>query len=146
MATSRRCDSALHLFERLKNFRVTSSCTRVYNCIAWAAGCDDRWWWPHRRAYWPLVARGKADVQSFENAFRTLGYDPCADGDLEDGVEKVAIYVKDDEVAHMARQVSSGWWTSKLGRGVDIEHESPAELEGEEYGTVTHYMRRKRLT
>jgi hypothetical protein len=27
-------------------YRVTSPADRGYNCIAWAAGVTDDWWWP----------------------------------------------------------------------------------------------------
>ncbi len=75
-------------------------------------------------------------------AFGALGYEPCADGLLEDGFEKVAIYQSPSGVQHMARQLQTGWWTSKLGQLEDIEHETPAELEGDIYGVVVQYMRR----
>ena len=45
-------------------------------------------------------------------------------------------------VVHMARQLPTDRWTSKLGGLEDIEHASPAELEGREYGIVVQYMRR----
>lgn len=132
------------MFENLKTYCVTSPPDQVYNCIAWAAGRKDNWWWPHRRAYWPLASRGNDTVQSFEDAFRTLGYEPCTNGDMEEGVEKVAIYAKAGRVRHMARQELDGRWTSKLGGAEDIEHESPAELEGTLYGTVVQFMSRTR--
>lgn len=78
---------------------------------------------------------------AFMEAFGTLGYEPCANGTLEDDCEKIAIYQLPQGVQHAARQLSTGRWTSKLGRLQDIEHSSPAELEGSEYGTVAQYMR-----
>lgn len=81
-------------------------------------------------------------MAGFVSAFRTLGYEPCDNGNLEDGFEKVAIYELDAEVTHMARQLPSGRWTSKIGRLEDIEHASPINLEGSEYGTVAQYLRR----
>ena len=79
---------------------------------------------------------------AFVEAFSTLGYEPCADGDLEDGFEKIAIYQSPGGIQHAARQLSTGRWTSKLGGLEDIEHASPAELEGAEYGEVVQYLRR----
>ena len=77
-------------------------------------------------------------------AFHTLGYEPCADGSLEEDFEKVAIYESPSGyVVHMARQLPTGRWTSKIGQLEDIEHASPAELEGREYGAVVQYMQRK---
>ena len=84
----------------------------------------------------------ESDLAAFTTAFSTLGYAPCADGALEDGFEKVAIYQSPRGIQHAARQLSTGRWTSKLGGLEDIEHASPAELEGAEYGEVVQYMRR----
>ncbi|HMD98104.1 MAG TPA: hypothetical protein VKM93_12350 [Terriglobia bacterium] len=28
------------------NHEITSAASRLYNCIAWAAGDTQRWWWP----------------------------------------------------------------------------------------------------
>jgi hypothetical protein len=84
----------------------------------------------------------ESDVAAFVAAFGTLGYEPCADGTLEDGFEKIAIYRSPSGIQHAARQLSTGRWTSKLGGLEDIEHGSPAELEGAEYGQVVQYLRR----
>ena len=85
----------------------------------------------------------KASVQAFVAAFATLRYEPCDDGNLEEEFEKVAIYgLSHGAVKHMARQLRTGRWTSKLGKLEDIEHGSPSELEGNEYGFVIQYMRR----
>ena len=83
-------------------------------------------------------------MDAFLAGFSALGYEPCADGILEDGFEKVAIYQLLSQVTHMARQLSTGRWTSKIGDFEDIEHSNPSELEGDEYGTVVQYMRRSR--
>ena len=55
---------------------------------------------------------------------------------------RLPIYALSFTVTHMARQLASGLWTSKLGELEDIEHETPAELEGDIYGIVVQYMRR----
>ena len=110
------------LFEHLCNFRLTSEPTPRYNCIAWAAGVDNRWWWPAHSGYWPPGVRREEDTAAFEEVFRLLGYLPCDNGELEVGFEKVAIYTQSGAVTHMARQTRSGWWTSKLGKADDIEH------------------------
>ena len=82
-------------------------------------------------------------LAAYVAAFDMLGYEQCADDSLEEGFEKVAIYESlSGYVVHMARQLRSGRWTSKLGGLEDIEHASPAELEGREYGDVVQYMRR----
>ncbi len=84
----------------------------------------------------------ETNLAAFVAAFSTLGYEPCADGALEDGFEKVAIYESPQGVEHASRQLRTGRWTSKLGNREDIEHESPTELEGDLYGEVKQYMRR----
>ena len=82
-------------------------------------------------------------LAAYVAAFGTLGYDGCADGSLEEGFEKVAIYESPSGyVVHMTRQLPTGRWTSKIGQLEDIEHASPTELEGREYGKVVQYMRR----
>ena len=134
------------LFPALGDFSVTSPPDGRYNCIAWAAGTDSRWWEPVPDHYWPSEAPLENNVAAFVAAFSILGYQPCADGFLEAGFEKVAIYQRSSMVSHMARQLPTGRWTSKIGQLADIEHASPAELEGAENGAVVQCMRRAILT
>jgi hypothetical protein len=56
--------------------------------------------------------------------------------------EKVALYGSTFLYTHAARQLLNGKWTSKLGRSVDIEHDTPDDLAGGVYGEVQQYMRR----
>ncbi len=52
------------------------------------------------------------------------------------------VYVTaDGKPQHVARQLSSGLWASKLGRLEDIEHEL-AGLDGKLYGTAQTFMAR----
>lgn len=121
------------------NHRVTSPATPDYNCVAWSAGDTDRWWEPG--VCWPAQAEGYGpDV--LEAAFRSLGYEPCADGGVEAGFEKVALYAAGAFYTHAARQLPSGKWTSKLGRSEDIEHDTPDDIAGGAYGEVFRFMRR----
>ncbi len=84
-------------------------------------------------------------MTAFVRAFELLGYSLCADGDLVAGVEKVVLYTgQQGTPKHMARQLESGLWTSKLGGWVDIEHTSLTALEGGDYGYATHFMKRPR--
>ena len=136
-------------FPRLKRiaFALTSPVDPQYNCIAWAAGETERVWWPAPPpfAFWPPGVPLKEELQAFVSAFATLGYSPCADGSLEDEYEKVAIFVdKNGKPTHAARQLFTGTWTSKLGKGgEDISH-SVYGLEAGFYGDVAQYMRRPR--
>jgi hypothetical protein len=59
------------LFPRLRGtaYRITSSASDVYNCIAWAANDTEHWWWPGdpARTYWPLEAIAYTSGTVFEN-------------------------------------------------------------------------------
>lgn len=129
-----------------QNCRDTSPATPEYNCIAWAAGETDRWWWPRSGlGYWPAGVPCVETVQSFVAAFATLGFSYCKGPELEDGMEKVALYADTSgKPTHMARQLPTGLWTSKLGRDKDIEHQDPAALNGPIYGRAGIFLARKR--
>ena len=83
-------------------------------------------------------------------AFATAGFASCADGVLEEGIEKVALYGIEDTFMHAARQLPNGRWTSKLGVSYDIEHDldaltSSANAGGEvQYGEIAAFMARPR--
>jgi hypothetical protein len=124
-------------------YSVESEPTDSYNCIAWAVGVTDRWWWPveEEDSYWPLEPEA-ASLEAFTRAFATRGYEPCPDDLLEGAFEKVAIYAGPSGIpTHMARQLRSGVWTSKCGGLEDITHTLEG-LEGEVYGRVTQILRR----
>ena len=125
-------------------YGVSSPTTPLYNCIAWAAQCDDRWWWPDAMGqyYWPADVNREETLQAFENAYGTLGFSSCENAKIESGFEKVAVYAKDGVPTHAARQLPDGRWTSKLGVLEDIEHDTPAGLEGEHYGRVSLLLKR----
>ncbi len=60
-------------------------------------------------------------------------------------MEKLALFVHRDKVVHVARQLPSGLWTSKLGQSFDIEHPLAA-LEGDLYGSVALVFGRPRAS
>lgn len=133
-------------FPKLNNrYCITSPETSRYNCIAWAAGRDDRWWWPDPPpySYWPEEPR-ELSLSAFIRVFGNFGYEICDTTSLENGFEKVAIYIKDDLPTHMARQLESGDWTSKCGDFEDIRHTLDG-LEHSDYGVVTVIMKRERF-
>lgn len=118
-----------------------------YNCVAWAAGRAEvrRRWWPAPSPfyYWPVEPRQET-VSGFIRAFGHLGYAACDTSDLEPGYEKLAIYADDTNMpTHMARQLPSGHWTSKLGELEDIQHLTLDQLTGSDYGRVVQFLRRK---
>jgi hypothetical protein len=137
---------------RRGEYRKTSESTVVYNCIAHAAEVTDVWWWPADGPgiYWPAQAEREETVESFVQAYATIGYVVCETGsrDSESGFQKVALYVDEDGVpTHAARQLPCGEWTSKLGRSEDIQHQTLEALEGDGkqlpgYGSVAIILKR----
>jgi hypothetical protein len=140
----------LSLFGNLtpQNHKVTSPETLNYNCVAWAAEDVYRRWWPSANSrihYWPSGIPRQETVEVFVRAFVRLGYAPCDSRELEEGYQKVALYISSAGIpTHMARQMDSGKWTSKLGTLEDIVHESLECLEGKDYGSVFRILKRKR--
>ena len=130
---------------RADNHRVTSPALRYYNCIAWAAGDSQTWWWPDADevGYWPPGVPRHETIEAFIEAYRGLGFELCQDADLEDGFEKVTIYALRGLPTHAARQLANGNWSSKLGVQEDIEHEREA-LDGPVYGAPVVVLRRSR--
>jgi hypothetical protein len=129
-------------------YSVTSAATEDYNCIAWAAGEEDRWWWPDAfgTAYWPENVPRVETLEAFVSAYITLGYQPCESAVWEPGYEKVAIYVDASGMpTHASRQLPSGEWSSKLGSWEDITHGSLEGISGRLYGQVRQILKRPML-
>ena len=127
-------------------YTITSPDTVDYNCIAWAAGDTEAWWWPDplNMYYWPIGVSRAETLEGFIEAFAALGFTPCDAAEYEKGFEKVAIYVDiSGKPTHAARQLSSGLWTSKLGNLQDIEHDIDG-VSGDLYGSVAVIMKRSK--
>lgn len=127
----------------------TSPRNEDYNCISWAAGENDRFWWPRpgESYYWPPGIPRELTKAAFVAAFETLGYRECpllllspVDPEV---LEFVVFYQAGDEVRHAARQLPSGRWTSKMGPDMDISHDLP-ELVSKGYGSLGWMMSRPR--
>jgi hypothetical protein len=136
-----------------ENCDVTSAETRRYNCIAWAAGNDRRWWWPDDQniGYWPDGAPREDTVDAFMQTFAMMGYELCLDSSLQPGLEKIAIYgIRNADGSttptHASIQLSSGRWSSKIGPFEDITHPNADTVNGPVYGRVVCYMARKHRT
>lgn len=128
---------------RSTSYTITSDQDRRYNCVAWAADDKTRSWWPKKGYFWPLPYPPVDTVDSLVEGFGTLGYVRCDSGELEGGMEKVAIYAKEGRPKHAALQRLNGRWTSKLGAGVDVEHEVDG-LDCESYGEIVRFLKRPR--
>lgn len=128
---------------------ITSPCTRRYNCIAWAIGRNDIWYWPplgqepEDDEYWPADIPDDDSIDAFVIAMKKEGYSICEDSCKESDYIKIALYSKDERCTHAARQLLNGMWTSKLGPLHDIQHSTPYSLEGNFYGKVKYILKKK---
>jgi hypothetical protein len=128
------------------NYNETSPASWAYNCIAWAAGATDKWWWPAHGRYWPPDAPLEETITAFLAVFAKLNYSSVSTADFEVGVEKIVLYAVAERPTHAARQLSNGIWTSKLGPSIDIEHATPDDVAGGTYGEVVAVLGRKTAT
>ena len=127
------------------NYRFTSPKDTHYNCIAWAAGDTEKWWWPGPKVneeYWPPGVTREVSLTVFREVFASLGYQVCQEEESELGFEKIALFGDSQgKPTHAARQLPNGRWASKLGRREDLEH-ALHDLAGTVYGSVVLIMRR----
>jgi len=124
-------------------YAFPSPADSICNCIAWAAGVTNDWWWPDPMGVsaWPPGVRREETVAAFIEAFQALGYVAAADDSLELGFEKIALYALAGAPKHAARQLPNGHWTSKLGELEDVEHLLDG-LTGAWYGSVVQVLKR----
>jgi hypothetical protein len=135
-------------FPRLQTstYRITSPQDRSYNCIAWAAEENSAWWEPDPIGlyFWPKQIPREYSLEAYRSVFESLGYVENSSEMFQPTFERIALFAKSGKPSHAARQLPSGLWSSKLGRGADLEHELHA-LEGDLYGTVTLLFSRETL-
>jgi hypothetical protein len=126
--------------------KITHEIDKKYNSVAWAM-CDRSKWWepdPFDIFYWPDNLDRKHTLLVFERLFESHGYRSVGKNDrLEDGCEKVAIFVLNGRPTHVARQKNSGIWTSKVGKCEEIEHMDLHQLVSEDLGEVATILRRE---
>ena len=126
-------------------FKKTSDISQIYNCIAWAAGDDSKWYEPdpYGMYYWPPEIPRVYSINAYISVFEKIGYIKCDNSDIEIGYEKVAVFSIKRVPTHAARQLSNGLWTSKLGQNIDVSHTIKAIEEGQ-YGNVIQFLKRKK--
>lgn len=89
------------------NHEKTSEFDVGYNCIAWAAQDTEHWWQPG--FHWPVESsRDEHGVGELINAFASVGYAECENGELIPGVDKVVLYGSAMMYTHAARQLPDG--------------------------------------
>jgi hypothetical protein len=138
-------DKLKRLFSGLSddNFGITSQNTTSYNCLAWAVEIDTVRIDPGG-GKWPATVPRSETIEALIDAYKTYGFEECADGEPEKGYAKIALYAHPmtNRATHAARQLKNGKWTSKLGDLQDIRHDAPEALNGKDYGSVRQYMRK----
>ena len=123
-------EKAIHLELRYPNlalteYAVTSPRSQEYNCFAWVAGDQERWWQPtpEDEFYWVSGVPMEETLSAYIQAYQKLGYAICDNAVLETGYEKIALYVNDEGVpTHAAKQLLTGKWSIDIlpipkGRG-----------------------------
>lgn len=146
----------LHPGLKKRTYRPTSPKDPRYNCVAWSVNRSDLFLWPggdpvRRRGndastlqYWPQEYAHADELAAITLFLNDHGYTPISDGTLVHGREKVAVYLRQEravrrrgkdlliEVAedpfHLALQREGGWWASKMGQSIDIEHPHAEDL------------------
>lgn len=165
MSAMDKRNTIIKLFPGLKHdsdFYVTSEQTFDYNCIAWALGISNYRFWPVVRdengkivpvenyderedlLYWPDGVARDESLSAFVSLFEHYGFEQCENPELEPNYTKIALYQQCGQCTHAARQLPNGLWTSKLGPLNDIQHGSPQSLEGDFYGKVYCYMKKRK--
>jgi hypothetical protein len=141
---------------RKELYHITGKATDRYNCIAFAAGDNRKWWWPdpYGEYHWPRNAPREQTVDAFVKMFGLFGYNECVTPSLEVGLEKVAIYfdpfgtvyMAAGTPTHAAKQLTSGHWKSKLGPWQQIEHYTLECLNGKDpaYGEPIKFLAKTR--
>ncbi len=125
----------------IQEFVITSPKDPIYNCIAWAYGVNDIWFWPHPYAFWPAGIPKELTLEAFVKLFERIGFQICNNGNYESGLDKIAIYEKDNKPTHAAKLLQGDIWSSKLGNDFDVSHTLFSMQDGF-YGNVSVFMKR----
>jgi len=135
----------------------TSEADGIYNCFAYVAGDTNIQWAPFvipvPGYYWPTPVTQEQEntIQPFLQGYKTLGFEGCEDGSIEEGYEKIVLYVDGNDVPrHAAIQRIGGMWQSKLGPDIDVSHSleslaSHERFEWKGYGYPKYFMKRKKV-
>lgn len=127
------------------SFRKTSHFSIDYNCVSWAVGIVSKRIDSGGQSYeWPNDLPRDHTINSYVKLYQKYGFEKCDNGNLESSLEKIALF--EDEYGffkHVALQLSSGLWTSKMGDLEDIEHKTSDAVDGWFYGKVSIYMSRQ---
>lgn len=96
-----------NIFPNLRNdgYAITSPINVDYNCIAFAAVDDTRWWDPFDPdGYWPVGVPRDDTVDGLATLYESMGFERCPDDAVEPGFDKVALYgTATGSFTHVAR-------------------------------------------
>jgi len=125
-------------------YEITSPRDGRYNCVAFAVGDTSHFWYDIdiKGYFWPPGIPSADTLDGWIQVFVKHGYVETEDRTLEPDYEKIAIYATSETPEHVARQKGSGVWTSKMGKGHDIEHPTLDAIEGAILGKVVKIMKR----
>jgi hypothetical protein len=132
-------------FPNLANFEVLAPSTGkagtkgAYNCIAHSLRIYTRWVWEGNK----LSDFDRLYGQHGFRRIKTLDYR------FDARYEKVVLYAKvgptgELDCTHGSRQLTDGTWTSKLGAGPLIRHDTPESVSGPSYGKPVYVYIRPR--
>jgi hypothetical protein len=86
------------------------------------------------------------DLDCYFAVFESLGYEKCDSPDFEAGYLKIAIYAVGNAFHHVAKQLPSKRWSSKVGESFDIRHDELDALYDSavffDNATATAFMKR----
>ena len=115
------------VFENLKDgeYELTSPFDAKYNCIAHAAGENDKWWWSVDKktagndVFWFDNVPSQATLENFILAFGKLGYEICDSTQIENGFEKNRRLCQRERPASCAERFSDAYVASAFRRQMD---------------------------
>ena len=123
-------------------FEETSPETDQYNCLAWVMHDTQRWWDTEDEDFWVSNLPQDSTLKTLVLLGEKQGFVVCDNGQLEKGYEKMALFsLEGTYCTHVARQLASGQWTSKLGTSYDVTHSLKA-MEGGIYGNVVQFLKK----
>ncbi len=134
---------------RADGYAIASPETPTPNCIGWVLGDHGHFWDPQLVGfkgmyYWPPGIPRDDRLVTWIQLFGLFGYRECAGPGQEAGLEKIVIYADDSgDAQHVAKQLETGEWGSKLGSDKDISHATPEGLRGSRYGRPATFMSRQ---
>jgi hypothetical protein len=122
--------NVLELFPAVlpENIKFDGKKNDDFNCVAWAFGATNHFWWPYPQAgyHWPasekIEGSPEAPVEIFDHLLKeTLHGTETVDQTPEKGFVKLALFTTGSVEAgnlhstHLARLMPDGNWSSKLG-------------------------------